>query len=104
MRQESLLDGSNLPDYEALAAYVFFTATGEEWNPKRMKRKEWFIGESRLYDVFLVYEPDIERLKDMALTLDMARGFPRGSGKEKLVFAPTKYLDPELLAKHRITF
>ena len=104
MRQESLLDGSNLPDYEALAAYVFFTATGEEWNTKRMRRKEWFIGESRAYDVFLVYEPDIEKLKDMALTLDMARGFPGVSGKEKLVFAPTKYLDPELLAKHRITF
>jgi adenine-specific DNA-methyltransferase len=40
MRQESLLDGSNLPDYEALAGYVFFTATGEEWNPKQMKRRE----------------------------------------------------------------
>jgi len=54
MRQESLLDGTNLPDYEALAGYVFFTATGEEWNPKKVKRNTWFIGESRLYDVFLI--------------------------------------------------
>jgi len=104
MRQESLLDGSNLPDYEALAAYVFFTATGEEWNPKRMKRKEWFIGESRLYDVYLIYEPDVAKLKDLALTLEMARGLPKGSGKNRLVFAPTKYLDQEFLAKYRITF
>jgi adenine-specific DNA-methyltransferase len=104
MRQESLLDGSNLPDYEALAGYVFFTATGEEWNPKRMKRKEWFIGESRLYDVFLVYEPEVERLKDMALTLDMLRKFPSVSGKNKLVFAPTKYVDQEFLDRYRATF
>ena len=104
MRQESLLDGSNLPEYDSLAAYVFFTATGEEWDPKKMKRKQWFIGESRLYDVFLIYEPNVEHLKDLALTLDMAREFPKGSGKDKLVFAPTKYLDQEFLAKYRITF
>jgi adenine-specific DNA-methyltransferase len=104
MRQETLLDGSNLPDYEALAGYVFFTATGEEWNPKRMKRKEWFIGESRLYDVFLIYEPEVERLKDMALTLDMLRKFPSVSGKNKLVFAPTKYVDQEFLDRYRVTF
>lgn len=104
MRQESLLDGSNLPDYDALAGYVFFTATGEEWNPKKMKRKEWFVGESRLYDVFLIYEPTVETLKDMALTLDIARKLPSVSGKNKLVFAPTKYLDQEFLDKYCITF
>jgi adenine-specific DNA-methyltransferase len=104
MRQESLLDGTNLPEYEALAAYVFFTATGEEWNPKRVKRKEWYIGESRLYDVFLIYEPEIERLKDLALTLEMARKLPSVSGKNKLVFAATKYLDQEFLDRYRITF
>ncbi len=104
MRQESLLDGSNLPDYEALAGYVFFTATGEEWNPKRAKRKQWFIGESRLYDVFLIYEPEVERLKDMALTLDLLKKLPSVSGKNKLVFAPTKYVDQEFLDRYRVTF
>ena len=104
MRLESLLDGSNLPDYKALAAYVFFTATGEESNPKRMKRKEWFIGESHIYDVFLIYEPEVESLKDLALTLDVARNLPRGSGKRKLVFAPTKYLDSQFLSEFEITF
>jgi len=104
MRQESLLDGSNLPDYGALAAYVFFTATGEEWNPKQAKRKQWFIGTSRLYDVFLIYEPEVERLKDMALTLDMLKKLPSVSGKNKLVFAPTKYVDQEFLDRYRVTF
>ena len=104
MRLESLLDGSNLPDYKALAAYVFFTATGEEWNPTHMKREEWFIGESHIYDVFLIYEPEVESLKDLALTLDVARNLPGGSGKRKLVFAPTKYLDSQFLSEFEITF
>ena len=103
MRQESLLDGSNLPDYEKLAAYVFFTATGEEFEPSMLDKNTWFIGSSRLFDVFLIYEADVEKLKDMALTLDVARRLPHAK-RNKLVFAPTKYLDPEFLHQYRITF
>ena len=103
MRQESLLDGSNLPDYEELAGYLFFTATGEEHDPATVRKDDWFIGRSRSYDVFLLYEPDIQKLKDMALTLDIARKLPR-SERLKLVFAPCKYLDREFLHKYGITF
>ena len=103
LRQQSILDGSNLPSYEKLAAYVFFTATGEEFEPEKIRRKTWFIGRSRLYDIFLIYEADVDRLKDMALTLDVARKLPR-SERNKLVFAPTKYLDQEFLHRYRITF
>ena len=103
MRQESLLDGSNLPSYEKLAAYVFFTATGEEFEPEQIRKKTWFIGRSRLYDVFLIYEADVEQLKNMALTLDVARTLPRDR-RNKLVFAPTKYLDREFLHRYHVTF
>ena len=103
LRQQSILDGSNLPSYEKLAAYVFFTATGEEFEPEKIRRKTWFIGRSRLYDIFLIYEADVDRLKDMALTLDVARKLPR-SQRNRLVFAPTKYLDQEFLHRYRITF
>ena len=103
MRQESLLDGSNLPDYETLAGYVFFTATGEEHDPAAIRKGDWFIGRSSRYDVFLLYEPDIGKLKDMALTLDIARGLPE-SDVPRLIFAPCKYLDREFLHKYRITF
>jgi len=103
MRQESLLNGSNLPDYEKLASYLFFTATGEEFAPKQMNRDRWFIGRSRLYDVFLIYDADVETLKDMALTLDVARKLPR-TKRSKLVFAPTKYVESELLHRYHITF
>ena len=103
MRQESLLDGSHLPDYETLAGYIYFTATGEEFEPEKMDRSRWFIGQSRLYDVYLIYENDLDELKDMALTLDAARKLPRNQ-RDKLVFAPTKYLDAEFLYRYRVTF
>ena len=103
MRQESLLDGSNLPDYETLAGYLFFTATGEEPNPHEVRKADWFIGRSRRYDVFLLYEPDIEELKDMALTLDLARKLPR-TDAPRLVFAPCKYADRHSLEQLGITF
>ena len=104
LRLRAILEGSALPDYESLASYVFFTATGEEFDAKKIDKRTWFIGESRNHDVFLLYEPDVEKLKQLALTLDVAQALPSVSGKPKLVFAPTKYLDPYFLDSLRITF
>ncbi len=103
MRRESMLGGAKLPSYEKLAGYVFFTATGEEFEPDKMSRNRWFIGRSRLYDVFLIYSEDVDELKDMALTLDVARKLSRGQ-RNKLVFAPTKYMERDFLHQYRITF
>ena len=104
MQQESLLSGRDLPDYEALAGYVFFTATGEQFDPRKVNRDTGLIGRSRRGDVYLIYEADRERIKDLALTLDFARSLPRPKGANRLVFAPTKYLDQEFLDLYRITF
>jgi adenine-specific DNA-methyltransferase len=101
LRKQAILDGKDLPSYEALAGYVFFTATGDEFEPKKMKPP--FIGASRDRDVFLIYEQDIEKLKDMALNLDLARKLGKAERK-KLVFAPTKYLDQEYLDRLNIEF
>jgi len=104
MHLESLLKGNKLPSYEDLAGYVFYTATGEEFDERAVNRKTHFIGESAKYDVYLFYEPDLDYLKAAALTLDMARGLPKRSGKRRLVFAPTKYLDSIHLEENRIDF
>jgi len=104
MHLESLLKGSKLPSFEDLAGYVFYTATGEDFDARVINKKTGFIGTSTRYDVYLYYEPDLDYLKNTALTLDMARGFPKGSGKRRLVFAPTKYLDSIHLEEHRIDF
>ena len=105
LRKESMLNPDRLPSYERLAAYLFFTATGEEFEASEMRRDQWFIGRSRHYDVFLVYTDEFEQLKDLALTLDMARQFHRSwRQREKLVFAPMKYLDEEFLYEYGIKF
>lgn len=102
---DSILDGHSLPTYEELARYVFYTATGEEFDDKAVNEKKHFIGESRNYQVFLFYEPDTVKLKNLALTLDMAQALPKlKAGKRRLVFAPTKYLDQEHLDQYRIDF
>ena len=104
MQLETLLKADKLPSYNDLASYVFYTATGEDFDASRINRKTSFIGESAQFDVYLFYEPDLEYLKNTALTLDIARGLPEGSGKRRLVFAPTKYLDGIHLDQHRIEF
>ena len=103
MRQESLLDGSHLPSWEKLAAYIFFTATGQEFDPAETNRDTGLIGRTASHDVFLLYEPDVDKLKNLALTLPVARALT-GGNRRKLVFSPTKYVDREFLHKLRIDF
>jgi adenine-specific DNA-methyltransferase len=101
----SILEGKKLPDYVELARYVFYTATGDEFNPSKVKEKSGFIGESKDYEVYLFYKPDIEYLKSTALTLDMAKKLGEYKNKTRLVFAPSKYLDlndSELIEAHGI--
>jgi adenine-specific DNA-methyltransferase len=104
MQLETMLKAEKLPSYEDLAGYIFYTATGEDFDARQVHRKTGFIGESAKYDVFLLYEPSLEYLKNTALTLDIARDLPKGSSKRRLVFAPTKYLDSIHLDEHRIEF
>ena len=103
---DSILDGKNLPSYLELARYVFYTATGEEFDERKVNEKRQFVGESRTHEVYLFYKPDIDHLKKTALTLERAEEFgkPKANGKRRLVFAPTKYLDQEQLDALRIDF
>jgi len=104
IEMESILSGKNLPLYHELARYVFYTATGEEFDEGTVDENRNFIGESKEYEVYLFYKPDIEYLKNTALTLDRAKGLGPDKGKKRLVFAPTKYLDQEHLVELKIDF
>ena len=101
---ESILSGDRLPTYKELARYVFYTATGEEFKSKAMNEKKNLVGESSNYKVYLFYEPDIEKLKNIALTLERAKSIGKPGNKRRLVFAPTKYLDQAHLDELRIDF
>jgi len=105
IEMESILEGKKLPSYLELARYIFYTATGEEFDSKKVNEKKNFIGESKDYEVYLFYKPDIEYLKSTALTLDRAKNLGAYKSKKRLVFAPSKYLDlndSELIEKHSL--
>lgn len=104
IEMESILEGNKLPSYLELARYVFYTATGEEFDPEGVAEKKNFIGESREYQVYLFYRPDMEYLKSTALTLERAKGLGPFKGKKRLVFAPSKYLDTDYLLEYRIDY
>ncbi len=104
IEMESILSGDNLPTYKELARYVFYTATGEEFDENVLDEKKNFVGESKEYVVYLFYKPDLEYLKKTALTLDRAKALGPYENKRRLVFAPTKYLDQRHLDELRIDF
>lgn len=104
IEMESILEGDKLPGFLELARYIFYTATGEEFNPKKVIKKKNFIGQSKEYEVYLFYKPDIEYLKSTALTLERAKKLGPYKSKKRLVFAPSKYLDTDYLLKYRIDY
>lgn len=104
---QTILESKDLPTYETLAAYVFFTATGEEFDPSAIDRKTGLIGRSKGYDVYLLYTPEIEALKELALDLPTVRKLPPvkgGKDRKRLVYAPTRFMDDALLHQNGIVF
>lgn len=101
---DQILSGKNMPAFDELARYVFYTATGEEFDPKKMNKKTRFIGESKNYEVYLYYEPDVEWLKKTAFNLDAAEKLGKPGKKRRLVFAPAKYLSQEHLDMYKVDF
>jgi adenine-specific DNA-methyltransferase len=104
LESEKLLAGKNLPNYQEMARYVFYAATGQEFATKKIVEKEFYIGSDASRDVFLIYKPDAGYLRSAALTLDIARALKSKPGRRKIVFAPTKYLDQEQLDELGIDF
>jgi len=99
-----LLEGEDLPGYNELARYIFFTATHSQLDEGKIDQRKNFIGESSEYLVYLFYKPDLIYLKSTALTLDMAGSLGEFKGKKRLVFAPAKYMDAQQLLDHHIEF
>jgi adenine-specific DNA-methyltransferase len=96
---DKILTGENLPDYQSIGSWLFHTATGEALTVKNIKEKEYFLGESNAYCVWLIYKPSLEFLKsrDAALTLSFAETIAKNKNKKHLVFAPAKYVPNKTL-------
>ncbi|NLC93054.1 MAG: site-specific DNA-methyltransferase, partial [Treponema sp.] len=104
IEMEDILKGENLPEYRELARYIFYTATGNEFDESKIDEEKNYIGENDEYEVYLFYKPDIQYLKTTALDLDLAKSLGEYKGKKRLVFAPMKYLDNEYLLQYRIEY
>lgn len=106
----SLLRGESVPSYEALARYVFYTATGKTLGDLPKLRLDWFIGDTDLYTVHLIYQPDREflRSQDAALNAEMVDIIADGKGKKAvkkaLVFAAVKFMGQKELTERNIEF
>jgi adenine-specific DNA-methyltransferase len=104
LAERQLLEGEQMPSYRELARYVFFTATGEQWDETQWDAARNYLGESRQYHVYLLYEPDPAALRHIALTLDLAYALREQGRKPRLVIAPYKLVDDGTLRDCGIEF
>ncbi len=105
---EKMLKGESLPDYTALANYVFYTATGKSLPSDAVQKPNWYVGETKNYQVYLIYKPDLNFLRsnESALGQNNLNLILEGneSKKQKLIFATAKFMGQESLNPHNIIF
>ncbi len=105
LEMDKILEGKDLPSYEELARYAFFTSTGENWDTGKMKKDDYHIGSSSTFEVYLLYEPNKEKLKKLALNLDFAiKTQDRFPNRQKLIFAPACFMEEYHLKEYGIRF
>ncbi len=105
---ENLITGKTIPDYDALARHVTYTATGVTLE-KIKAGKDYCFGETEEYRLHMIYRPDMDFLRsaESALTLDLAERIGKAAqqkGKTALVFAPWKFVSQKDLSKQKVTF
>ncbi len=111
---DKLLSGEQLPAFDALGAWLFYTATGgalQAAAAAAADAPQWYLGEAADSHVWLIYRPELRFLKspEAALTLSRAQALRefsarRGDGKPHLVFAPAKYMSHQQLAELRVKY
>lgn len=105
---ESLLTGEGMPSFDALARYVFYTATGQSLEAVAPPSPDGFIGETALFRVHLLYQSDRAWLRsnEAALNADRVKAIAEGNrgGKRAIVFAVAKFMGQKELTAQRIEF
>lgn len=105
---ESLLTGNDMPSFESLARYVFYTATGFSLQSIAKASIDGFIGETDLFRVHLFYQPDLNWLRsnEAALNSDKVKSIVSSNSTKKrtIVFAVAKFMSQKELTVARIEF
>ena len=103
MDAEDMLAGQ-LPSYETLAKHVFYLATGT-YLQAPINRHTHYVGAQNTSAVYLIYEPEIDKLTQLALTLEIAEAIiAHNPRKRKIIYAPACFLDEEYMEKKHIEF
>ena len=100
---ETILSGQ-LPTYKELAKYVFYLATGQSPKDKDIDEKKYLAGKIDNTEVYLLYTPDMEELKKMAITFEWAKDISKGNESRKIVYAPACFMDDEYLEQFNMKF
>ena len=100
---ETILSGQ-LPTYKQLAKYVYYLATGQSPKDKDIDEKKFLAGKVDHTEVYLLYTPDMDELKKMAITFEWAKGISKGNDNKKIVYAPACFMDDEYLEQFNIKF
>ena len=100
---ETILSGQ-LPTFKQLAKYVYYLATGQSPKDKDINEKKYLAGKVDHTEVYLLYTPDIEELKKMAITFEWAKEISKGNEYKKIVYAPACFMDDEYLEQFNIKF
>ena len=107
---EKMLTGKKLPNYETLARYVAYTATGQSPDKIRKARgKDGFFYETKDRLFYLIYEPNLTFLRsaDSALNSERAERIAKqvkAKKKTAVVFATHKFMGQKELKDMKILF
>jgi adenine-specific DNA-methyltransferase len=105
---ERFFEGHGAPQWEQVARYVAYTATGQTLTDAPKKPgKDWYVGEAGGYRIHLIYKPDLEFMRSNKAALDMTtadRIRKAAEGKSVLVYAAAKFMSQKDLSERGITF
>jgi adenine-specific DNA-methyltransferase len=105
---ERFFEGKGAPEWEQVARYVVYTATGQTLAsiPKKPD-KSWFVGEAGGYRIHLIYKPELAFMRSNKAALDMPTAEcikKKAEGKPVLVYAAAKFMSQKALSELGITF
>lgn len=104
---DSLLSGGEMPTFNALGSWLFYTATGTALDPERLDQTCGFLGEGGGWAVSMIFRPDRAWLESpaAALTLDQAKTIAAAHpGTRKLIFAAVSYAPSRVLDEIDVTY
>lgn len=91
--------GENLPVYEELAKYIFYTETSREFDRKEVNSKTGKIGEHNGTSYYLLYTPNGK--EDQTLDLKWLKGLEKiEKNKNLVVYCEKIWIHRDDLAKH----